>query len=1311
MFLIERPESLDGITQRAGCCMSTTLDRRKARKQKTYAEFDEYISYQLSKTQTGIRSTDIFTALCGAAVFVISYLLVFVVLDHWVVTGGFGNGMRAVLLVGLIIGTLAWVGWKVVWPFFRRVNALYAAQALEEASPELKSTLLNYVDLRSANREVAPAIISSMEKRAAVTLSHAEVDDAIDRSTLLRLSYALLAAVVLFSVYSVVSPKKVWPSIIRIFAPGSDVSVSTQTAFLSVDPGDTKVLAREFLTVTTDLSGEVPEDVTLLYTTADQQFVDEAVPMREVEAGLKRYRCILKGNGGEGLLQGLSYRIVAGDASTKTYNVTVAQPPSATVDELRYSFPDYMELPLERPTGSNIDTWEGTKIEIAATVNMAVESAKLQFSDEAEFPARCEEIRMKVGGGGTTVTGLWQPIIREDGTYPQFYRVQCRTKDGATDPTPAVHSIQIRPDEKPDVSTLQPRGDMEVAANATVPLLINASDPDFRLSRVVLQIKNGTQTLTPRVIYTGADVEQRVLHELDIAGLNAKPGDVITWWAEAHDNRRVETASRTLLDANRSSTPRLKFIVQAPVSEEEAKEQLERDKERAQEKLDELDQRAGDDDLSSDGSNNDMPDRGSDSGEDPPSDADNQKPNSDEPESQEKSSTEQNSDGDEGKAGGKGGSDSDSNSNGEGGKETGDETGKSDSDKTKPGQEGTDSENTDGAPKQDGSKGESGRQKPVSNDGSQDDEILKELLNRNRDSNPDGSKGEGAKKDNDNQTSGDGSNGEKPNSPESKTGDEESSSESSKSEGDTAKGRNKPDEPREESANEKPDADAPEDGMPNGSEKQPGEGNAPKKGDEKKGSPDSKDATEDGDDPPPKSEPGKAEPGSKPVDPKKSDDGGAGQDNGASGDKKPSDPSAMPKSDMPKSDMPSSGDSPDGESSPTGDSPSKPTDDPAGTGKSGEPGKISDDDGGKSSPPGQTNKSGQPGKPSIDSSEGQGGGSSDSSPSDKGSAGQPSSKDGSKGSGGEQSSDQSPGGDASKSSSQESGKAGGDPSTDKPASEKSGDTPSGDPKDSDVSKSDKPNGSKSGEETGNESSDKGGAEKSGGAESGKSGKSDTPGKPGGKPGEGGSGGSTINDGASGSGKSNAKSGKPGQSTGSKPSSSSDPGGEAVASPDDNADPDKAVQRENSGANPVDPNLKDADEANLEDKLKASNMVLKRLKEELDRGDVDPELLKKLGWTEKDMQRFAERLERQLAQPKPNDPAAEARRRQFEEVLRNVDLESYGREQSGDFGNQKSTNNFSERRLPAPRSHRKAYEDYLKKLSQQRRRSGTRESRE
>lgn len=1281
--------------------MSTTLERRKAKKKKAYAEFDEYISYQLRRTQTGIRSTDIFTALCGAAVFVISYLLVFVVLDHWVVAGGFGNGMRAVLLVGIIVGTLAWIGWKVVWPFFRRVNSLYAAKALEEASPELKSTLLNYVDLRSADREVAPAIIGSMEKRAAVTLSHAEVDDAIDRSTLLRLSYALLAAVVLFSVYSVVSPKKVWPSIVRIFAPTSEVSVSTQTAFLSVAPGDAKVLAREFLTVTTDLSGEIPEEVTLLYTTADQQFVDEAVSMGEVEAGLKRYQCILKGDGGEGLLQGLSYRIVAGDASTKTYNVTVAQPPSATVDELRYSFPDYMELPPESPTGSNIDTWEGTKIEIAATANMVIESAKLQFSDEAEFPARCEEIRMEVDGDGTSITGLWQPIIRDDGSYPRFYRVQCRTKDGATDLTPVVHSIQIRPDEKPDVSILQPRGDMDVAVNATVPLLISASDPDFRLSRVLLRATIGKREVIHREIYKGADTEERVLYELKIAHLNARPGDVITWWAEAHDNRRVETPVRTLLDANRSSTPRLKFIVQAPIPEEEAEEQLERDKERAQEKLDELDEQLNGEDLSSDDPNREMPDPDPDSSEESSTGADDRQPKKDEPEVEENSNSEQNTDGEESATGGKGENDSDSDS--EGGNKTGDETGDSDSEKSKAG--GTDSDGNDTESKPGSSKGESGPRKPVSNDGSQDDEILKELLKQNRDPKPDGSKGEGAKKDsgNDHNSGGD-PEGKKPESADPKNDDEDSGTESSASKDGDTKGGSDSEGQNDDPSSKKPDGNPSKEDMPGDGGTNPPKGDEPPKG-SGNSEPTEKPEKSAGDDPSKTDDPTGTESGNKPGDPKNGDANKTGKNDGGSDSEKPGDSSATPESDMPNPDASSDG---GGNEDSKGDSSSQSSDDPDAKGESAEPGKSSDGDGGKNSPPGQSSKSDQPGKPGGDSSEGKGGSDSEGGASDsQEGSGNPSAKDSSKSGAGGESSDTPPGGDSSKSPSKDGGKPGGDSTSDKPgqsSTEKPGDgASSGDPKKGEGGQPGKPKGSEAGSETG-KSADEAGGKKSGEADGGKSGKGDSPGEPGGKPGKGDSGGSTINDGAPGSGKSNAKSGKPGQSTGSKSSSSSDPGGEAVASPDDNADPENAVQRDKSGANPVNQNVKDADEANLEDKLKASNMVLKRLKEELDRGDVDPELLKKLGWTEKDMQKFAERLERQLAQPKPDDPAAEARRRQFEEVLRNVDLESSGREKSGNLNNQKSTNNFSERRLPAPRSHRKAYQDYLKRLSEQSRRS-------
>lgn len=1238
--------------------MSTTLDRRKARK--NYAEFDEYISFQLQKTQTGIRSTDIFTALCGAAVFVISYLLIFVIFDHWVVTGGFGSEMRVVLLSGLLIGTLAWLGWKVLWPCFRRVNSMYAAKTLEQASPELKSTLLNYVDLRAAKREVAPAIIGSMEKRAAVTLSHTEVDDAIDRSTLLRLSYALLVAVVLFSAYAVASPKKVWPSIVRIFAPAAEVSVSTQTAFLNVDPGDTQVLAREFLTVTTDLSGEVPQDVTLLYTTDDQQFVDEPISMHEVEAGLKRYQCILKGNGSEGLLQGLSYRIVAGDASTRTYTVTVTQPPSASIKSLHYTYPDYMELPPEIAAGSSIDTWEGTQIEFEAEANTPIEMAWLQFSDETEFPARCEELRMKVSDDGLHVTGLWQPIIREDGSYPAFYRVQCRTADGATDPAPAVHTIQINPDQKPEVSTLQPNRDIEVAANAIVPLLIHTSDPDFRLSRVFLRMENGSRPLPDQTLYKGNDPQKRILHEVKLANLNAKPGDVITWWIEAHDNRLVETPIRTLLDANRSTSPRLKFIVKAPMPQEDVNEQFEHDKQRALEKLDELDQQNGSD-QSPEKSNSESPDQQPESDNDPqpgPDESD-RKQDENTPEEQPPADERNPSEDDKGKgAGDPSGGDTDSASD--------DNTEKGDND-AKGETDGERSEKGNGEPGEEGDKPDTGEQKtesgprkPVSNDGSQDDQILRELLKHNRDSKKDAGKDNSDKKDDGNQNeSQKGSReGDKPDSPQSngdKTTDDPSAG---KTDQPDAKSQDKTHEPdassnsQEKSQKPKTDGNSPNkpsddpsarkptDGMPSDNENDNSKGDqaADSESTDSQNKDSAQEKSSDSGNTPPSADSNQSD--------NKPDDGTGKSDNDSSKDTT-SDSGANSESGMPNS-KGSPGGNEESNSSP-GDNPSsKDTEN-----------KQRPDDGPGKNMNGSTSKQSPAEKPGKGKTEGD--------PSNR-----PAGEEGSKASSSEN-------GKPDSDSSQ--GKPGGS-ETDNPGSGKTESNPGQGKPDTGAGNDSKPdNGQKPGD--------------------GNSGKSDSPGKPGGQPGKGSPGKSKSGE------PGNGQNAQPGSTTGqgrdnAPPRVGSDSGDNRVKQPDDNANPNEAVQRQNSGANMHDPNLPDADGANLEDKLKASNMVLKRLQKELNRGEVDPELLKKLGWTEKDMQQFAERLERQLAQPKPDDPAAEARRRQFEEVLRSVDLDSSGRQQEGIFNEQKSTNNFSGRRLKAPRQHRKAYEEYLKRLSRQRR---------
>src|SRR4029079_1186066 len=122
--------------------------------------------------------------------------------------------------------------------------------------------------------------------------------------------------------------------------------------------------------------------------TADNKYVDQAVEMRRIEEGLPRYRGTLNGENGRGLLQSLSYSIVAGDARTRNYSIEVVQPPSARVEEVQYVFPPYMSLTDRTNPGGNIDGWEGAAVTLSATANMPVKSAAVVLTDTEDPHAK-----------------------------------------------------------------------------------------------------------------------------------------------------------------------------------------------------------------------------------------------------------------------------------------------------------------------------------------------------------------------------------------------------------------------------------------------------------------------------------------------------------------------------------------------------------------------------------------------------------------------------------------------------------------------------------------------------------------------------------------------------------------------------------------------------------------------------------------------------------------------------------------------------------------------------------------------------------
>ncbi len=708
--------------------------------QTRYVDFDQYVDSKLSGTRSAIRSTDVMSAIVASSVLVLTYLVLFIIADHWIGTRFLSPTTRLVLGFTTLGTAVVWCGWRIGLPHRRRVSRLYAAWEIEESEPSLQSNLLNLVDLQDAKRDVSPDVIHSIEKRAAVGLSQTNLDSTVDRRQLMRISYVLLSLVVVACIYTLFSPKPIGPSLLRAFGSFSAVPTRTrieqiqvQTAGddTQVDASTSPVVPAGFQpTITAVVRGSLAEQdhVTLYYTTADERFVDQQLQMKPVSDTLatfasREFSTALIGENDRGLLQDVRFHITAGDARSETFTIRVSTAPSTTVTSVDFAYPEYMQLDPESNDGGNIDAWEGTTVTFHATASRPVRSARLVFSDTEDTSQRAEETAMRITNG-TTLTGHWRLSFRgsDQEDYPRFYRIVCKNADGAIDLQPTLYSIAIRPDKPPEVELLSPRQDLELPSNAVLPLLIRARDPDFQLRYLTLRVEKDGKQLPEhnRELFSG---QQSAFgpSSIDFAlkPLALNPGDTISYWIEARDNK-MPVGNRT------NTAPKLNIRITEPVSPDEVKKQ--RDQARKQQEKAVQDARRQQDEPESDDTSSPQPDDTNRPGEpDPPpgESPEAKEPPANDPESkpeQKDSEDKQPRGGDDPQQGDSNGSDQKGNSSKSDGKDKGETNGqKSDSGEKSP------SGNKDGRQPD---------RKPLSKDGSDDDEAIKRIRDHQRKKEP-----------------------------------------------------------------------------------------------------------------------------------------------------------------------------------------------------------------------------------------------------------------------------------------------------------------------------------------------------------------------------------------------------------------------------------------------------------------------------------------------------------------------------------------------------------------------------------------------
>src|SRR4029077_13331619 len=86
------------------------------------------------------------------------------------------------------------------------------------------------------------------------------------------------------------------------------------------------------------------DKVFVRFSTADGQTTDQPIAMK-LAAG-NQYECDLppeaeQSGASSGLLQNVTYRVVAGDAETFPYRLSVVAAPTIIVDRLEYQYPAY----------------------------------------------------------------------------------------------------------------------------------------------------------------------------------------------------------------------------------------------------------------------------------------------------------------------------------------------------------------------------------------------------------------------------------------------------------------------------------------------------------------------------------------------------------------------------------------------------------------------------------------------------------------------------------------------------------------------------------------------------------------------------------------------------------------------------------------------------------------------------------------------------------------------------------------------------------------------------------------------------------
>ena len=503
---------------------------------------DRLIQGRLKQASREVKRVDLFSSLMMLAAGLLAFFWAAALIDHWLLPLTVGG--RWVFLAALVAGSLAYFAVAVLPLLLGRVNPLYAAHSIEQSAPTLKNSVVNFLLFRGDRAGLRTGVFEALKLRAAHDLSHVSPESAVDRTRLIRIGYGLIAILVLFAAYTILSPKDPLQTVRRIATPWADIPRPARVRIEHVLPGNEQVVQGQAVSVVARCYNLRPEEpVSLVWSSADERIQRQRISMRGGPGGLD-YQAELPPDP-EGLQQDLSYWIEAGDARSDTYRLQVLPAPTMLVEEVQYEYPAYTRRPPRVVSRqADVQAVEGTRVTVRARANQPIRWARLVFEPDpaADSPATLPpSVPLEVDQQQARGSFILSLDSQNRAPYAG-YRLRFETPDGHTNSRAPLHRIAVTRDLSPEVEILtpeQPR--IELPVDRAQQIEVRALDPDYGLRSLVLQAARDGADLFSETLFEHAEGHTgQVIRRFELRPweLELVAGDELVFWAVGRDNRR-----------------------------------------------------------------------------------------------------------------------------------------------------------------------------------------------------------------------------------------------------------------------------------------------------------------------------------------------------------------------------------------------------------------------------------------------------------------------------------------------------------------------------------------------------------------------------------------------------------------------------------------------------------------------------------------------------------------------------------------------------------------------------------------------------